>query len=145
MISKWLKEITNIPGVEGVLLVSNNCEIIDRIGTQYERKKQEQIALHVLRMNAIHQLGQKQVNEIEVIWDAHRIYAMSTGFFSVIVFCGTLHNLSLLRITVSVAIANFMEDKKTMRLMKKYSSDLKSVLRSQDLDQIEINFISKLQ
>jgi hypothetical protein len=145
MLSKWLKEITNISGVEGVLLVSNSGEIIDKIGTQFERKKQEQIALHILRMNAFHARAQKQVNEIEIIWDDQRIYAMSTPLFVLIVFCGTMRNLSLLRITLSVAVAYIMEDKKSVKKLRKYSSESKPILHGGDLDQIEINFISKLQ
>lgn len=145
MVSRWLKEITDISGVEGVLLTSNEGDIIEKIGTQFDRARQEQIAQHILRIISAHHLDEKSVKEIELIWYNYRILAMSAKSFVVIIFCSSDKALSLLRITMNVVIAHILEDKKSMKQIKKFNSDINKVVKNKDLDGIEINFISKLQ
>ena len=46
---------------------------------------------------------------------------------------------------MNVVIAHLLEDKKSIKQIKKYASEKRNVLESRDLEQLEINFISKLQ
>ena len=70
---------------------------------------------------------------------------MSAGTIVLIIFCGSIKALSLLRITINVVVAHLLEDKKSLKQIKKFSSEKGSVFKKEDLDQIEINLISKLQ
>ena len=145
MISRWLKEITDIPGVEGVLLVSMNGKIIEKIGTQFDRSILEKISSHILRIISAYNLDKKVVKDIEVIWYDYQILAVSSKDFIIIIFCGSMKALSLLRITLNVVVAHLLEDKKSMKQIKKFTVDKKSVLDSTELEELEINLISKLQ
>jgi hypothetical protein len=145
MASRWLKEITDIAGVEGVLLVSNKGNIVDKIGTNFDYYTQKNIALHILRIISGYNLVQKSVKEIELIWYNYRVLAMSSRFFVLIIFCGSTNALSLLRITVNVVMAHLLEDRKAMKKINKKSPDDTEILDNSSLDQLEINLISKLQ
>ena len=145
MVSPWLNEITAITGVEGVLLASNTGEIIEKIGTDLDRDQQKQIACRVLKIIAAHDLDERAVKEIELIWNDYRILVMGAKSFVLIIFCGSTKALSLLRITMNVVIAHLLEDKKSTKQIKKYASEKRNVLDIQDLEQLEINLISKLQ
>ncbi len=145
MINRWLKEITDIAGVEGVLLVSDNGHIIEKIGTQLDQGTLEQIAKRILRIITAHNLDEKYVKEIELICYNYRILAMSAKTVTIITFCGSIKALSLLRITVNVVVGHLLEDKKSMKQIRKYTGQPEIVLEKEYLDQLEIKLISKLQ
>jgi hypothetical protein len=145
MINRWLNEITDIAGVEGVLLVSDNGHIIEKIGTQLDQGTLEQIAKRILRIITAHNLDEKSVKEIELICYNYRILATSTKTFTIIIFCGSIRALSLLRITVNVVVGHLLEDKKSMKEIRKYTGQPEIVLEKEYLDQLEIKLISKLQ
>ena len=50
-----------------------------------------------------------------------------------------------MRITLIVVIAHLSEDKKIMKKINKHSARGERLLKTTDLDQMEINLISKLQ
>jgi len=145
MVNRWLKEITDIAGVEGALLISDNGHIIERIGLQLDQGIQEQIAKRIIRVISAHNLDEKSVKEIELIWHKYRILAMSAKMFTIIIFCGSTKALSLLRITVNVVVGHLLEDKKSMKKIKKFTGQPEIVLEKEYLDQLEIKLISKLQ
>jgi predicted regulator of Ras-like GTPase activity (Roadblock/LC7/MglB family) len=145
MVNRWLKEITDITGVEGALLVSDNGHIIEKIGTQLEHGILVQMVKRILRIITVHNLDEKSVKEIELIWYNYRILAMSAKTFSLIIFCGSTKALSLLRITVNVVVGHLLEDKKSMKKINKFTGQPEILLEKEYLEPLEIKLISKLQ
>lgn len=145
MVNRWLKEITDIAGVEGVLLVSDNGHIIENIGTDLDQGTLEQLTKRLMRIISAHNLDEKFVKEIELIWNNYRILAMSAKTFTLIIFCGSTKALSLLRITVNVVVGHLLEDKKSMKKINKFTGQPEILLEKEYLDQLEIKLISKLQ
>ena len=145
MVNRWLKEISDIAGVEGVLLVSDNGHIVEKTGITLESGILEQVSKRIVRIISAHNLDEKSVKEIELIWYNYRILVMSAKTFTIIIFCSSTKVLSLLRITVNVVIGHLLEDKKSMKKIKKYTGQTEIVLNKEYLDQIEIKLISKLQ
>ena len=145
MVNRWLKEITDITGVEGLLLVSDNGYIIEKVGIELEQGVLEQMAKRIIRIIAAHNLDEKFVREIELIWNNYRILAMSTKTFTLIILCRSTKVLSLLRITVNVVLGHLLEDKKSRKRINKYTGQPEIVLEKDYLDQLEIKLISKLQ
>jgi hypothetical protein len=143
--NRWLREITDIAGVEGVVLVSEGGQIIENIGIQLDKVTLSQISKRVLLIISSFNIVEQEVKEIELIWSDYQLMAMSAGTIVIIIFCGSIKALSLLRITINVVVAHLLEDKKFVKQIKKYSAEKGSVLKKGDLDQIEINLISKLQ
>ncbi len=143
--NRWLREITDIAGVEGVVLVSEGGQIIEKLGIQLDKATLSQISKHVLRIISSFNIVEQEVKEIELIWSGYQLMAMSAGTIVLIIFCGSIKALSLLRITINVVVAHLLEDKKSVKQIKKFSSEKASVLKKEDLDQLEIKLISKLQ
>ena len=124
MVNRWLKEISDVTGVEGVLLVSDNGHIIEKIGTLPEQGTLEQITKRIMRIITAHNIDEKSIKEIELIWHNYRILAMSAQTFTFIIFCGSIKALSLLRITVNVVVGHLLEDKKTMKQINKFNFEI---------------------
>jgi len=145
MRNRWLNEITGITGVQGVILVTAEGDIIENLGTPNEIYILERIARHAMRISAAYHVLGNDVREIELVWQNYRILVMNAGPFALIIFCGPLRAISLLRITLIVVIAHLSEDKKIMKKINKNSAKGERLLKTTDLDQLEINLISKLQ
>jgi predicted regulator of Ras-like GTPase activity (Roadblock/LC7/MglB family) len=145
MRNRWLSEITEITGVEGVMLVTAEGDVIEKLGTPDDIYILERIARHSMRMSAAFRVLGNDVREIELVWQNYRLLVMNAGPFALIIFCGSLRAISLLRITLIVVIAHLSEDKKIMKKINKHSARGERLLKTTDLDQMEINLISKLQ
>jgi hypothetical protein len=145
MVNRWLKEISDVAGVEGLLLVSDNGHVVEKIGIDLDQGILEQLSKRIIRIIMAHNLDEKFVKEIEIIWNNYRILAMSVKTFTIIIFCNSPKALSLLRITVNVVIGHLLEDKKSMKQIKKFTGQSGIVLEKEYLDQLEIKLISKLQ
>jgi len=145
MVNRWLKEISDVAGVEGILLVSDNGHIVEKIGANLNQSDMEQISKRIVRIIIANDLEEKSVKEIELVWSNYRVLAMSVKTFTIIIFCESAKALSLLRITVNVVIGHLLEDKKSMKQIKKFTGQSEIVLNKEYLDQLEIKLISKLQ
>ena len=145
MTNRWLNEITNIKGVEAVLLVTNKGQIIEEYAPRFELSLLEQVSLTILRMFAVNRLLQKDVREIELVWYNFHITAMSSDILTMIIFSNLTKTLSLLRITISVVMAHLLEDRKIIKKVKKHTIPGVDILEHGNLNESEINLISKLQ
>ena len=140
MPDRWLKEIKDIEGVEGVFVASNKGQLIQQVGLSFDHATLEGVAVHLLRIISAHYLLKRNVKEIEIIWDKYRVIAKNANEFIVISFCNSVKALPLLRITSNVVLAHLLEDKKFMKRIKKHASERTILLRRGNLEPLEINF-----
>jgi hypothetical protein len=145
MAAEWLNDISNIDGVEGVLVCSNTGKIIDKISKVLDDEKLESIALYLLRIISANNLKSQSVSDMEIYWENFHIIVKNSSQFLLVSFCTSSGAQSLLRITQNVVLAHLLEDKKFMKLVKKHTSEKSVVLRKEKLDESEIKLISKLQ
>ena len=145
MATKWLDDISNIDGVEGVLICSNTGRIIEKISKVLDDEKLESIALNLLKVISANSLKGQIVSDMEIYWEKFHIIVKSSSQFLLVSFCTSEGAQSLLRITQNVVLAHLLEDKKFMKIVKKHTSEKSVVLRKNKLDESEINLISKLQ
>jgi len=145
MATKWLDDISNIDGVEGVLICSNTGIIIEKISKVLDDEKLESIALNLLKVISANSLKGQIVSDMEIYWEKFHIIVKSSSQFLLVSFCTSEGAQSLLRITQNVVLAHLLEDKKFMKIVKKHTSEKSVVLRKNKLDESEINLISKLQ
>ena len=145
MATEWLKDISDIDGVEGVLVCSNTGKIIEKISKVLDDEKLENIALHLLRIISANGLKNQIVSDMEIYWENFHIIVKNSSHFLLVSFCTSSGAQSLLRITQNVVLAHLLEDKKFMKTVKKYASEKTVVLRKDKLDEAEINLVSKLQ
>ena len=145
MRNRWLNEIIDIKGVRGLMLVTPEGDVIENLGIPDDIHILERVARHLMRMTAAYSVLGNDAREIELEWQHFRILVMSKGPFALIIFCQSLPVISLLRITLTVVLAHLSEDKKIMKKISKTSARGERLLKTTDLDQMEINLISKLQ
>jgi hypothetical protein len=143
--NKWFKEVLGITGVEGVLLTSRAGSIIGKIGLNFDHKTSEQIAEKIIRILLLHQQTGRVIKELEIKWNDYNLVILVKDGLILITYCSQDRIMPLLRITLNVVLAHFLEDKKIIRQIKKYIEEKSPPLNSAQLDSREIKLISKLQ
>lgn len=145
MTENHLKDIIDIDGVDGVFIASNRGQVIERVGIKLDTTVLEEVAILVLRIISAYHVKKRIIKEVEIIWNNYRIIARNSNEFVIISFCNSEKALSLLRITLNVVLTHLLEDKKFKKQIEKHATQKTVVLRKGNLDQEEINLISKLQ
>ena len=144
-ISKWLKEVADIEGVDGVFIVSNRGQMIAHTGLKIESNKIESIANRVLRIEGAFDKQGMALKEIELVGPDYRIIGMMKENFTILTYCRSEKVLPLIRMTLNVVLAHLLEDKKFMKFISKHPVKKTLLLEKSSLDDAETKLISKLQ
>ena len=144
-ISKWLKEVADIEGVDGVFIVSNRGQMIAHTGLKIESNKIESIANRVLRIEGAFDKQGMALKEIELVGPDYRIIGMMKENFTILTYCKSEKVLPLIRMTLNVVLAHLLEDKKFMKFISKHPVKKTLLLEKSSLDETETKLISKLQ
>jgi hypothetical protein len=138
-----LKEIQNIDSVEMVAICSFKGEIGFRLGELLPEADLKAIAIHLVRAFAALKVVDKPPIHMEIYWQNHFLHARFGDGFVIITICNTLEVMSLLRITLNVALANLLQNKTFLKWLKKHSADALKQLRRGSFDEHEISLISQ--
>jgi hypothetical protein len=145
MAEKWLDEIVNIDGVDGAILVSNRGNVLDKTKLPFDDKKVANLGIRILRMIGAFHLKEKNATELELYWGDYYLICKNSSDFTLITLCKSSKVLSLLRITLNITIANLLEDKKFIKLLKTQVADKAFTLKKGNFEEIEKKMISKLK
>ncbi|HID40153.1 MAG TPA: hypothetical protein EYP36_11655 [Calditrichaeota bacterium] len=145
MADRWLKEVGNVDGVDGVFLANGKGNILGKLGHLEKDSILEKLTIHMLRIIAAFHLEDKNASEIEFYWEDRYVIAKHSGNFLLVTFCKSINILSLLRITLNVAMANILEDKKMTKTASKHVADKVLTLKRGVFDDSEKILISKLK
>ena len=144
-ISKWLKEVADIEGVEGVFVVSNRGQMIAHTALRIESNKIESIANRVLKIEGAFHQQAMPLREIELVGAGYRIIGMMKDKFTILTYCTSEKVLPLIRMTLNVVLAHLLSDKKFMKFISKHPVKKSLLLEQSPLDADETKIISKLQ
>lgn len=144
-IAKWLKEVADIEGVDGVFIVSNRGQMIAHTGLKIESNKIESIANRVLKIEGAFDKQGMALKEIELVGSDYRIIGMMKENFTILTYCRPDKVLPLIRMTLNVVLAHLLEDKKFMKFISKHPVKKTLLLEKSSLDDAETKLISKLQ
>lgn len=145
MINRLLNELYDIDGVEAVVVCSNLGTVIEKLSRKFTDDDLEWIAIYLLKIISAHHLKNQTIKDIEIFWENFHIITKVSPKFILISICISPRVLSLLRITQNVVLSHLLDDKKFMKMINKNSSDRTTILKSEKLNQLENNLISKLQ
>jgi len=137
MVNKTLVDIAKIDGVDGVFIVSNRAEIISKTGLEYSDKQLSALSIHILRIIASFHIKGKKTTELEFYWQNKYIICKNSDQFLAVVFCNTPHILAVIRITLNVAMAKLLEEKKFTKWLKAHIADKEFMLHKGTLDAAE--------
>jgi hypothetical protein len=144
-ITKWLKEVADIEGVEGVFIVSNRGQMIAHTGLKIDSNKIESIAHRILKIEGGFETRKLRVREIELVGTTYRIIGMMRENFTILTYCQSEKVLPLIRMTLNVVLAHLLEDKKFLKFISKHPTKKTLILDKSPLDETETKLISKLQ
>ncbi|MGD9487091.1 MAG: hypothetical protein AB7W47_03670 [Calditrichaceae bacterium] len=145
MTDRWLQEILNIDGVRGVYIASGRGNVIEKLGIDEKDAVLEQLTVHVLRILSGYHLRSLTITEIEFYWQDQYVICRYTNNMLLVILCKTPKVLSLLRITLNVALANLLEDKKLTKAIKDQTADKTYHINKGELDENEVRLINKLR
>ena len=144
-IGKWLKEVADIEGVEGVFIVSNRGQMIAHTGLKIESNRIESIANRILKIEGVFHQKAKSLKEIELVGSGYRIIGMMKENFTILTYCKSEKVLPLIRMTLNVVLAHLLNDKKFVKFISKHPVKKTLLLEKSALDEYETKLISKLQ
>ncbi len=144
MIESLLKEIKNVPGVNGVFIASGRGSILHNEGLKINKKDIEDIALRLLRISALFNEKDENVSEIEVFWKKLFIICRLSNNILLVTLCQSPKILPLLRITLNVTLSHLLEEKKIIKMARNHATDKTLVLRKGKFEEDELNLLSNL-
>lgn len=145
MLKKWLTETTNIEEVEGIYVASNRADIANKIGLKHTDDELRDLTIRILRVIATFASKGEKITELEYYWQNYYVICKNTNHFLMVSVCRSPKALALLRITLNVAMANLMEDRKFTKWLKSHIADKDFFLRKEGLTVAEEKLISKLK
>jgi len=145
MSDRWLKEIVQVNGVTGVFIATGRGKIIQKMGVKEKDDMLEDLVVRILRILGAFYAKEKNVTEIELFWQDHYVNCRNSHNLLLVTLCGTPKVISLLRITVNVALANILDDKKVMKQVKNHATDKTLILSKGTSDATETHLISKVR
>ena len=145
MIEEWIKRICGLTGIEGCMIFLSTGEILEQSGLDRYLSALPDIAKRLLRIITASRRMKSKVYELEVVWQSKRLIGVADDLLVILTFCRNDASFPLLRMTLNVALAAIHDNKKNQKIFKKARGIRIDHLRHGDLDQSEINFISKLQ
>jgi len=145
MLKRWLKEITNIDGVEGVYVATNRADIVNTSGLKFSDDELRDLTKRFLRIIAAFDYNNERITELEYYWQNYFLICKNSNHFMLVTVCRSPNVLSLLRITLNVAMANLLEDRKFNKWLKSHIADRGFFLRKEGLTLAEEKLLAKLK
>ncbi len=140
-----MQDILTLDGVEGVVVLVHTGELLIRKGLDQFKSEMPELTKRLLRVITLYRDYKWPVREIEIVWRDVRIIGIADELFVLLAFCRNSASFPLIRMTLNVSLAAIREDRKTQKILKKLKNIRINHLRTGDLDEREINLISKLQ
>ena len=145
MNDRWLREIIQINGVSGVFIATGRGEILYKLGIREKNEQLAPLVVCLLRIHGVFHAKKQNVTEIELFWKNHYVNCRHAHNFMLVTLCGTPKVISLLRITVNVALANILDDTSIMKEILSHGTDSKFKLRKSKNDTTVSRLISKVR
>ncbi len=140
-----LKQILSLAGVEGCLVIMGTGEMVAQAGLEPYRPLLPEMVRRLLRVISAFAKNDSRLGELEFIWENRRLIAAADKDLMLLAVCSSGTSFPLVRMRLNVTLATFRDDKKIQKKIKKNQGLKIDHLRIGDLDQTEINLISKLQ
>jgi hypothetical protein len=141
----WLREIVQINGVHGVFIATGRGDILYKLGLRVKNEQLAPLVVCLLRIHGVFHAKKKDVIEIELFWNDHYVNCRYAHNFMLVTLCGTPKVISLLRMTVNVALANILDDKDIMKEITSYGTNSKIKPRKSKNDTTVSGLISKVR
>ncbi|RMI02427.1 MAG: hypothetical protein D6681_10440 [Calditrichaeota bacterium] len=138
MIAEFFKDLTEIPGIEAVILFDNQNNVIDSWAvSKYNPTMFPDIGQTFLHTFGVMEHLNYDLNEIAMPHDRGILYARCHPKFYLVVISRLSVELSLIRLAVDVCLAEFLENRKVKKTLKKMSARKFFQIKTATLDDVE--------
>jgi hypothetical protein len=145
MVEQFFKDVTDIEGVEAVILFSNQNSIISSWATaRYNPTIYAEMGESYLHIFGMLEYMKYDLNEIVVPFDKGLVYARTHSKFYVVVLARLSADVSLIRLAMNVCLKEFEDNRKAKKIIKKLSDKKFYQIKSITLDEKEKIMLEKM-
>jgi hypothetical protein len=144
-VEKELEQVGSVPGVGGSFVCDNRGDVIVSsdpavLATVTMNTIGREVARAFLALEA----GGQSANRIDFVYDSWRLLAQDIGDAVVFVVCQPEADMSLVRMTVDVAIAGWRRDASAQKRLQQRRTERKALVNASALDQGSLSSWSAL-
>ncbi|RMF60312.1 MAG: hypothetical protein D6748_04380 [Calditrichaeota bacterium] len=138
MIQTYFRDLTELKGVEAVILYDNHYRILDswRIA-QFNANVFTEMGEAFLHIFGLTEFLQANMNEICIPYDKGIIYARNHSRFFIVVIAKLSIEIPLLRLTMNVCMRELEADRKGRKWLKKLPTEKFYQIKTSALDDVE--------
>jgi len=140
-----LQEINELPGIKGSFVCDGKGTVISSAMPAVYDKQVKNIGREVVQVISLLQILGEETDILDFLFSDGRILVNGLTDFSLIVFCDTNIDISMLRLRTNVALAEIRRDGRFKRHMHKVSKARRSLLPSEGLDESYQAIINRLK
>ncbi len=130
-----LEEINSINGVKTSFVFFNDGEVVfDKLPSGFDPDNCMEIAKDVVQVSAMFDRLATPLSEFDFKYDTGRVIVFPNSNFNLIVLCLPTVSISMLRLTVNVALADLENDKKFQKRIQKIETSRRSFLVKSNMD-----------
>lgn len=145
MIEQFFKDITDIEGVEAVILFNNKNNIIGSWATaRYNPTVYAEMGESFLHIFGMVEYMKYDLNEIVVPFDKGLVYARTHPKFYIVVLARLAVEISHVRLAMNVCLKEFEDSRKAKKIIKKLSDKKFYQIKSITLDETEKLILEKM-
>lgn len=138
MIQEFFKDVTEIAGVDAIVLFNNqNGVIASWNGSKYTAGVYSEVGEALLHIFGLLEYLKYDMNELVVPFDKGLLYARTHPKFYVMVLARLSVEVPLVRLAMNICLKEFEEDRKVKKLLKKLSDNKFFQIKSITLDDTE--------
>ncbi|MCK6620742.1 MAG: hypothetical protein HUU32_07310 [Calditrichaceae bacterium] len=138
MIAEFFKDVTEISGVDAIVLFNNQNGVIESwSGSKYNPGVFTEMGESLLHIFGLLEYLKYDMNELVVPFDKGLLYARTHPKFYMVVLAKLSVEVPLVRLAMNVCLKEFEEDRKVKKLLKKLSDNKFFQIKSITLDDTE--------
>lgn len=138
MIVEFFKDVTEIPGVDTIVLYNNQNGVIESwSSSKYNTGVFNEMGEALLHIFGLLEYLKYDMNELAIPFDKGLLYARNHPKFYIVVLARLSVEIPLVRLAMNVCLKEFEEDRKVKKLLKKLSDNKFFQIKSITLDDTE--------
>lgn len=138
MIAEFFKDVTEISGVDAIVLFNNQNGVIESwSSSKYNPGVFTEMGESLLHIFGLLEYLKYDMNELVVPFDKGLLYARTHPKFYMVVLAKLSVEVPLVRLAMNVCLKEFEEDRKVKKLLKKLSDNKFFQIKSITLDDTE--------
>lgn len=146
MIKEYLKDLTQVEGIDGIAIFDMDNKIIDSwTAPNFEDKIFNEIGINYYQIFAILESSERDFHELVIQYEKGQVYTRTLPDIFILVITKTKTDIALIRLIINVAAPEFLNSRKLQKILKKSSKPSRNFLVKNYLDSTEQAYHKKIK